>query len=605
MALTGLIYNTSKENDREQWRRSLAEAGLTLVAGSFEEGATVNSKTDAIWYIAGGQCYTWGVAETKTVPVKSTPTSMGGVGPGKWLSVGDGLLRSALASTTGNLGDGMLGVKQSFTGAVPRTQHDKNAESISVKDFGVKGDGTSDDTVAFQLAIDSAYAANKELLIPAGEYILDTLTVKSGNHFSKHGFSMRGEGVNSTVLWFKNQKDAIKIAPLVTGDSTYHVRMSDFGVMQLDSNGAKTEDGPGLGVLGDGISCSTGASHIFIDNIRTNGMNRSLYFYNTWDTSINRVTMGNCMDGIIIDGGTTIEIDNCYVYWSKGRAYKINGIYSKIGALACDHPMGVPYDFEYFGGSIGSLGVELMGTNPTTDLFKFGNSIADVGYIYALGLGTATQLDNVFNFGGSSVNIHNVEIQSGGTTAAVPARFYKSYQSKVSFGNIVSNHTFAAIDQTISNDVASSTVSFGGVKQNFGGVRPYIGSLGYEGQDVAQPGKDYTPPAFIFDCFGGFKLAGSTGGTNLGFAAGPRIGQWGIERRPDLAGVAAYVSLTNAVDNNAAVDPTKSSRVPLISYATARPTNPAVGAMWSRASDKKVYIYNYGGWFDLMGNPYV
>lgn len=98
MSLTGLIYNTSKDNDREQWRRSLAEAGLTLVAGSFEEGATANSKTDAVWYIAGGQCYTWDAAGTKTVPAKSTPESAGGEGAGKWESVADKTLKQSLAA---------------------------------------------------------------------------------------------------------------------------------------------------------------------------------------------------------------------------------------------------------------------------------------------------------------------------------------------------------------------------------------------------------------------------------------------------------------------------------------------------------------------------
>lgn len=101
MALTGLIYNTSKENDREQWRRSLAEAGLTLVDGSFEEGATVSSVTDAVWYIAGGQCYTWDASYPKDVPAKSTPVSSGGVGSGGWLGVGDVTLRSSLTSEAG------------------------------------------------------------------------------------------------------------------------------------------------------------------------------------------------------------------------------------------------------------------------------------------------------------------------------------------------------------------------------------------------------------------------------------------------------------------------------------------------------------------------
>lgn len=76
MSLTGLIYNTSKENDREQWRCSLAVAGLSLVNGSFEEGATVNSQTDVVWHISGGQCYTWHGELPKDIPAGTTPVGV-------------------------------------------------------------------------------------------------------------------------------------------------------------------------------------------------------------------------------------------------------------------------------------------------------------------------------------------------------------------------------------------------------------------------------------------------------------------------------------------------------------------------------------------------
>lgn len=75
-SITG-INNNFEQNSREQWRRSLAEAGLTLVSGSFEEGATANSSTDAIWHIAGGQCYTWDGAFPKVVHAGTDPTIPG------------------------------------------------------------------------------------------------------------------------------------------------------------------------------------------------------------------------------------------------------------------------------------------------------------------------------------------------------------------------------------------------------------------------------------------------------------------------------------------------------------------------------------------------
>lgn len=99
-SITGINTNF-EQNSREQWRRSLAEAGLTLVSGSFEEGATVTKATDAVWHIAGGKCYTWGGTLPKTVPATSTPGSTGGVSSGAWGSVGDAALRTELASVNG------------------------------------------------------------------------------------------------------------------------------------------------------------------------------------------------------------------------------------------------------------------------------------------------------------------------------------------------------------------------------------------------------------------------------------------------------------------------------------------------------------------------
>lgn len=64
-------------------------------------------------------------------------------------------------------GDALIAVKQPLAGSVLRTQHDKNADAISVKDFGAVCDGVADDTVALQAAID-ALAENGCLIVPNG-----------------------------------------------------------------------------------------------------------------------------------------------------------------------------------------------------------------------------------------------------------------------------------------------------------------------------------------------------------------------------------------------------------------------------------------------------
>lgn len=77
-------------------------------------------------------------------------------------------------------------------------------ESISVKDFGAKGDGQSDDTAAFKRAL--AAGKGKVIVIPPGRYILrDILTISSSNTV------LRGAGPGKTFLVFT--KPGIEIDP--------------------------------------------------------------------------------------------------------------------------------------------------------------------------------------------------------------------------------------------------------------------------------------------------------------------------------------------------------------------------------------------------------
>ena len=83
-------------------------------------------------------------------------------------------------------GDAMIGVKKPFSGAIHRTQHDKNEDTISVKDFGATGDGVTDDSQSIK---DTLAAANgRNIVVPSGKYrLLSYLEIPSNCHIFGDG----------------------------------------------------------------------------------------------------------------------------------------------------------------------------------------------------------------------------------------------------------------------------------------------------------------------------------------------------------------------------------------------------------------------------------
>lgn len=59
--------------------------------------------------------------------------------------------------------------QQNITGAVLRTQRDKNMDVLSIKDFGAKGDGVTDDAAAINLALSGG---NRKVIFPDGNYLI-------------------------------------------------------------------------------------------------------------------------------------------------------------------------------------------------------------------------------------------------------------------------------------------------------------------------------------------------------------------------------------------------------------------------------------------------
>jgi hypothetical protein len=83
-------------------------------------------------------------------------------------NINDGM-RQMMADMV-NEGGSIAGFTQSGTGAVARTVQSKERDIVSVKDFGAKGDGVTDDTLAIRAGLTAA--GGSELTFPAGSYLI-------------------------------------------------------------------------------------------------------------------------------------------------------------------------------------------------------------------------------------------------------------------------------------------------------------------------------------------------------------------------------------------------------------------------------------------------
>lgn len=127
------FYNTDY---RQLLEKEYLKNGYNLVAGSFEQGGTVNGVMDVLLYEAEGIAYSWGASFPKTVDENSTPAGTGGIGPLAWID------RSAVFK-----------------------------DVVSVLDKGAVADSTNgldgtDSTAAFNAAIAECLATGKSLRIP-------------------------------------------------------------------------------------------------------------------------------------------------------------------------------------------------------------------------------------------------------------------------------------------------------------------------------------------------------------------------------------------------------------------------------------------------------
>lgn len=349
---------------------------------SFEDGATLTLPNQVLRYEATGEYYRWDGEFPKTVASGSAPASAGGVGIGKWLSVGDASLRSALADTNGS---SLIGTKSDLSGAVARTIHDKVSDAVSIYDFGATWDGgihplsekfstltaaqmvypfvTSLDQSTDYAAIQAACDSKKTVLIPKGTGFVNS-TIIFNNSVRIVGENT--DGINRAQS-FISVDGNISLFALAQGSSSGGAKM-----IQLFIDGLYIFYNPG-----DTPTVTTGNSgkiafNFYSTEAGTTGLEMSeiknCTVHGAWRcfsdttgtylTKLQNVWARNCHDGFIKALGTTILMETCYASGCVSP-YQFGSVMS-VTMLNCAMDQSA---ISVSGGSYGSAGLHFINSH--------------------------------------------------------------------------------------------------------------------------------------------------------------------------------------------------------------------------------------------------
>jgi hypothetical protein len=258
------------------------------------------------------------------------------------------------------LGDALIGFKQTYSlgimpGAVGKTLNNKMQDLVSVKDFGAKGDGTTDDTSAIQAAINLACTYGGNVYLPAGTYKISAALVFTMNSVTVDPIkrpSMSGDGMGATSIYQTANANGIEIIGYDPQPAGYGL-FQDFTLYGYQKNK--------LGIALKDIAFIT------ISNVYLAGWSTGLYGANVLSSTFNDLVIR------FNDGGFYFEPNAAFGFVSEPNAITMsnctvgnNDSYGGkvIGAGA----------FNYTGGSIEANG---FGTDLSSA--KWGLALVDVG----------------------------------------------------------------------------------------------------------------------------------------------------------------------------------------------------------------------------------
>lgn len=311
----------------------------------------------------------------------------------------------------------------------PASWKKKARDVLNVKDFGAKGDGSTDDTAAIQAAIDYAVAAGRRsVYFPAGTYIVtsplhaqvETGTTTVGDSTKSRytygmGLTIRGEQVGKTVL-------------RKTGQATYTIPANN------NINGGSTVDtvlffggGEGTGLYVSDLSienASTGECYAIYAtrarcvlerlNVCTNS--HGIYLYG-WLNNLTDIIITAKEKGLWVANATSTVCNKVFAAGCNNPYYLVSAYYSTLISCCADSCTGSIWTLK---GSVtmSGCGSESKGADRYIDLLDDTRVDAHGLYLYDLEAPSGSTGTNKALFRMASRCVLNVDgIQLAGTAS--------------------------------------------------------------------------------------------------------------------------------------------------------------------------------------------